>query len=84
MVLAEMVALAVLAEMAEMVGNAAVSDQRLKSDITYLGKTNSGIKLYSFKYLCSDQVFVGVMDQDLLANSEWKNAVITGVNGFTQ
>ena len=80
-VLAEMVALAVLAEM---VGNAAVSDQRLKSDITYLGKTNSGIKLYSFKYLCSDQVFVGVMDQDLLANSEWKNAVITGVNGFTQ
>ena len=59
-----------------------VSDQRLKRSISYLGKTDGGIKLYSFKYLWSDQVFVGVMAQDLLANPEWKNAVITSENGF--
>jgi hypothetical protein len=27
-------------------------------------------------------VFVGVMAQDLLANPDWQNAVITGENGF--
>ena len=64
-------------------GSSAVpSDQRLKHDITYIGKTDAGIKLYSFKYLWSDQVFVGVMAQDLLTNPEWKNAVISSENGF--
>ena len=64
-------------------GSSAVpSDQRLKRDVTYIGKTDAGIKLYSFKYLWSDQVFVGVMAQDLLANPDWKNAVITSENGF--
>ena len=58
------------------------SDIRLKRDIVLLGQTDKGIKLYSFKYLWSDQVYVGVMAQDLLENSKWQDAVITNPNGY--
>ena len=58
------------------------SDQRLKRDITPVAVTDSGIQLYSFKYLWSDQVYVGVMAQELLNNPQWKDAVITKQNGF--
>ena len=61
-------------------GNA--SDIRLKRDIVLLGQTEQGIKLYSFKYLWSDQVYVGVMAQDLLENPKWQDAVITNPNGY--
>jgi hypothetical protein len=58
------------------------SDRRLKRDIAPIAVTDSGIQLYSFKYLWSDQVYVGVMAQDLLKNPRWKDAVITKQNGF--
>ena len=58
------------------------SDQRLKRDIAPIAVTESGIQLYSFKYLWSDQVYVGVMAQDLLEHPQWKEAVITKQNGF--
>ena len=58
------------------------SDRRLKRDIAPIAVTDSGIQLYSFKYLWSDQVYVGVMAQDLLKNPQWKDAVITKQNGF--
>ena len=58
------------------------SDIRLKRDIVLLGQTEQGIKLYSFKYLSSDQVYVGVMAQDLLENPKWQDAVITNPNGY--
>jgi len=58
------------------------SDIRLKRDIILLGQTEQGIKLYSFKYLWSDQVYVGVMAQDLLENPKWQDAVITNPNGY--
>jgi len=58
------------------------SDIRLKRDIVLLGQTDKGIKLYSFKYLSSDQVYVGVMAQDLLENPKWQDAVITNPNGY--
>ena len=63
-------------------GYAQPSDQRLKRDITPIVVTDSGIQLYSFKYLWSDQVYVGVMAQELLNNPQWKEAVITKQNGF--
>jgi hypothetical protein len=58
------------------------SDIRLKRDIVLLGQTEQGIKLYSFKYLSSDQVYVGVMAQDLLENPKWQDAVITNPTGY--
>ena len=58
------------------------SDIRLKRDIVLLGQTEQGIKLYSFKYLWSDQVYVGVMAQDLLENPKWQDAVITNPSGY--
>ena len=58
------------------------SDIRLKRDIVLLGQTDKGIRLYSFKYLWSDQVYVGVMAQDLLENPQWQDAVITNPTGY--
>ena len=58
------------------------SDKRLKRSIHLLAKLHNGMKIYAFKYLWSDVVYVGVMAQDLLQNPTWKDAVITKANGF--
>lgn len=58
------------------------SDRRLKRSIHLLAKLHNGMKIYAFKYLWSDVVYVGVMAQDLLQNPTWKDAVITKANGF--
>jgi hypothetical protein len=58
------------------------SDIRLKRDIHLLATLDNGLKIYSFKYLWSDTAYVGVMAQDLLANSAWRDAVVTMPNGF--
>ena len=58
-----------------------VSDQRLKRDIQQLTTMPNGIKLYSFKYLWSEDVYVGVMAQDLLSNPQWKDTVLTSKTG---
>lgn len=59
-----------------------ISDRRLKRSIHLLARLHSGMKIYAFKYLWSDVVYVGVMAQDLLQNPTWKDAVITKANGF--
>ena len=59
-----------------------ISDKRLKRSIHLLARLHNGIKIYAFKYLWSDVVYVGVMAQDLLKNPAWKDAVITKANGF--
>ena len=58
------------------------SDKRLKRSIHLLTSLHNGMKIYTFKYLWSDVVYVGVMAQDLLKNPTWKHAVITKANGF--
>lgn len=58
------------------------SDRRLKRSIRLLARLHNGVKIYAFKYLWSDVVYVGVMAQDLLKNPTWKDAVITKANGF--
>ena len=58
------------------------SDRRLKRSIRLLARLHNGLKIYAFKYLWSDVVYVGVMAQDLLQNPTWKDAVITKTNGF--
>ena len=60
----------------------AASDIRLKREIQHLTTLDSGMKIYAFKYLWSDDVHVGVMAQDLLAKLEWKNAAMMQENGF--
>lgn len=47
-------------------GGGGTSDIRLKRDISPLTTTENGIQLYRFKYLWSDQEYVGVMAQDLV------------------
>jgi hypothetical protein len=47
--------------------NVSVSDRRLKTDIVKVGILTPEIPLYRFRYLWGNEVFVGVMAQDLLA-----------------
>lgn len=58
------------------------SDRRLKRSIHFLARHHNGLKIYAFKYLWSDVVYVGVMAQDLLQNPIWNDAVVTKANGF--
>lgn len=55
------------------------SDKRLKRNIEFLTEENN-LKLYKFQYLWSDEVYVGVMAQDLLG-TPYESAVQTN-NGF--
>lgn len=58
------------------------SDRRLKRDINALTVLADGTKLYSFRYLWSETVYVGVMAQDLLADPERADAVLKQANGY--
>ena len=42
-----------------------VSDQRLKTDITHVGTSKSGVPIYTFRYGDAPEVYTGVMAQDL-------------------
>lgn len=59
-----------------------VSDARLKRDIRLLTMREDGLRLYSFKYLWSDEEYVGLMAQDLLADPSRMDAVKPIGNGF--
>lgn len=41
------------------------SDERLKTDITLLESSHSGLGLYAYRYAWSDTVYVGVMAQEV-------------------
>jgi outer membrane immunogenic protein len=43
----------------------AISDARLKRDITQVGRFDDGLGLYSYRYLWSDTAYVGVMAQEV-------------------
>lgn len=58
----------------------AASDAWLKRDITQLAMLNNGIALYRFRYFWSDQVYVGVMAQQV-AQIE-PDAVVRHPDGF--
>jgi len=45
---------------------APASDRRLKRDIAKVGMLGGDIDLYRYRYLWNDEMFVGVMAQDLL------------------
>jgi hypothetical protein len=63
-------------------GGCIASDARLKRDIVPLATLANGIKLYSFRYLWSETMQVGVMAQDLLAEPSWREAVRLRPDGY--
>jgi Chaperone of endosialidase len=56
------------------------SDKRLKTNINHLGKTSNGINIYSFEYIWSSQVYVGVIAQEVMRTHP--EAISTDVFGF--
>ncbi|PLU62741.1 hypothetical protein BMJ21_28230 [Sinorhizobium medicae] len=55
-------------------------DRRLKRDIARLAELANGLGVYHFRYLWSDDVFVGVVVQEALGVRP--EAVVTGQDGF--
>ena len=58
----------------------AVSDSRLKENITRIGTTAHGLPFYSFSYLGKSEVYAGVMAQDVLGLMP--EAVLMDTSGF--
>jgi hypothetical protein len=58
----------------------AASDIRLKFDIAQVGELDNGIKLYRFRYFWSDQIYVGVMAQQVAAIAP--QAVVMNPDGY--
>jgi polysaccharide biosynthesis/export protein len=56
------------------------SDIRLKRDIVLLDRPPNGIGLYRYRYIWSDQVYVGVMAQEVAQIVP--DAVVRGADGF--
>ncbi len=56
------------------------SDARLKENITRIGKTLTGLPLYSFSYRGRSEVFAGVMAQDVLTVKP--DAVLVSEDGY--
>jgi hypothetical protein len=59
---------------------AITSDIRLKTDIEQVGVAANGLPLYTFRYLWSDEVYRGVMAQDVL--KVFPEAVVTRPDGY--
>lgn len=60
--------------------SALFSDRRLKADIVKVGMLTTGIPLYRYRYIWGEEVFVGVMAQDVLAVRP--DAVVMGSHGY--
>jgi hypothetical protein len=58
----------------------ATSDIRLKRDIVDVGHLENGIGLYRYRYIWSDQVYVGVMAQEVAEIVP--DAVVYGDDGY--
>ena len=65
---------AVISNPIKAIGKLFSSDRRLKRAIKYIKTLDNGIRIYSFKYLWSNQTFVGVMAQDLIG-TEFESAL---------
>ena len=46
-------------------GSSSQSDARLKQDVVLLKKLDNGLNLYRFRYIGQDQVYVGVLAQEV-------------------
>ena len=70
------------AERTPLIDYCAPSDARLKTDIRLVSIREDGIKLYAFRYLWSDETYVGVMAQDLVNDPARRAAVVTMAHGL--
>jgi hypothetical protein len=59
---------------------AQASDARLKRDVVKVGRLDNGLSLYRYRYLWSDQVYVGVMAQEVALLRP--QAVVRGHDGY--
>ena len=66
--------------LAQISTTAAGSDARLKTDIVRVGQLDTGLALYRFRYLWSNDVYVGVLAQEVLPVVP--HAVVVGEDGF--
>jgi hypothetical protein len=57
------------------------SDNRLKENISLMGKSPMGINIYQFNYIGKDGLYEGVIAQELL-NTEFENALVIGEDGM--
>lgn len=57
-----------------------ISDVRLKHSVVSVGRLENGIGLYRYQYLWSDQVYVGVMAQEVAQTMP--EAVVQGADGY--
>jgi hypothetical protein len=73
---------AILSNVTAFVGSPKVvdSDIRLKTDIQRVGHAPNGLPLYHFKYVGGDDVYEGVMAQDVL--KVFPEAVCRRPNGY--
>jgi hypothetical protein len=56
------------------------SDIRLKRDIVQIARLDNGIGLYRYRYIWSDDVYVGVMAQEVA--EVIPDAVLRGADGY--
>jgi len=56
------------------------SDRRLKTDVIEVATTHNGLPLYHFRYIGGQELYAGVMAQDVLAYMP--AAVLPGANGY--
>jgi opacity protein-like surface antigen len=56
------------------------SDKRLKRDVALLSRREDGVGIYRYRYLWSDEVYVGVMAQEVARIVP--DAVVCGSDGF--
>ena len=61
-------------------GSGTGSDVRLKEDITHIRVSDSGINIYTFRYIGEDVLYQGVIAQELLGSNN--NAVLIDDNGY--
>lgn len=62
-------------------GAVAMSDFRLKDNITLVGKSPEGINIYTFSYIGQEGLYEGVMAQELLG-TKYSDSVVTMDNGM--
>lgn len=59
----------------------AFSDFRLKDNITLIGKSESGLNIYTFEYKGQEGLYEGVMAQELIG-TKYNDAILTMDNGM--
>lgn len=57
------------------------SDSRLKENITLVGKSTMGINIYQFNYIGKEELYEGVIAQELIG-TEFEEAAVLGEDGM--